>query len=996
MVIQKPVWQKIVNLKNLPTLPHILLKLIDACNEENGGSKEISAIIEKDPSLSIKILRMVNSAYNGLPYTVINIRQAVMILGINAIRNIAICTSVHEVFNHGKERTGFNLKLFWWHSLKCAVLSKLIAKKIAYGDPDEAFLSGLLHDIGRMVLWINFPEQYAALWETFQDEPDLLLDGEMRLVATHCSIGAWLVHQWKLPASMADAISHHHESKSEIFNAPPLVRIVYAANALCQEPVKGEARGPKIAEDFFGFEGMEIEEFLLQTDEETKQVAQSLRIEVEQPKAWLNCLSENDRKKYEALAEEVRHFSLLFGTLQDFLETKDQDEILRTVLQGLELLFDMENVIFFLRDPRQDCLIGKTVKENMRHSVIQGLQIPMQMKESLLVASLLDGKPRDSFYRSPTQAPGLLDEQVIRALGDEGFVCFPMLSGAVRVGVIVIGLDEVQFNHLRRRFNLLRLFANQAAMTMERNQIAKALRESEQKMKAILRASPVGIGLVVNGRFEWVNDAMYRLAGYGKDTLLGKNDRILYQDNEEYDRVRRKLYSGIAPSETAFVETQWIREDRTTLDCVLCSCSLNHTDPSMGYIVAVNDISESKRLEAQLQRAQKMEAIGTLAGGVAHDLNNILSGLVSYPELLLLQLPENSPLRKPMLTIQKSGEKAAAIVQDLLTLARRGVVVTEAVNLNDVISEYLRSPEHRRLQSYHLGVNIAIHLDKNILNISGSSTHLSKTVMNLISNAAEAMPEGGKIAISTENRHLDKPIRGYDDMREGDYVVLTVSDTGTGISPGEIEKIFEPFYTKKKMGRSGTGLGMAVVWGTVKDHNGYIDVQSIEGEGTTFTLYFPVTREKLSEKKSPLTLQSYRGNQESILIVDDVEEQRQIATSMLTELGYSVVSASSGEEAVEYLKTNKVDLLLLDMIMEPGMDGLDTYKKIIERHPGQKAIIASGFSETDRVKEIQNLGAGAYIEKPFLLEKIGLAIKQELVKQASSDVENLTLQETKP
>jgi CheY-like chemotaxis protein len=173
---------------------------------------------------------------------------------------------------------------------------------------------------------------------------------------------------------------------------------------------------------------------------------------------------------------------------------------------------------------------------------------------------------------------------------------------------------------------------------------------------------------------------------------------------------------------------------------------------------------------------------------------------------------------------------------------------------------------------------------------------------------------------------------------------------------------------------------MAVVWGTVKDHNGYIDVESTEGKGTTFTLYFPVTRKELPEDRSDLAIESYSGNGESILIVDDVAEQREIASGMLKELGYSVVSVSSGEEAVEYLKTNKVDLLVLDMIMDPGMDGLDTYKKIIEIHPGQKAIIASGFSETDRVKAVQSLGARAYIRKPLLLEKMGLAVKKELGK----------------
>ena len=391
------------------------------------------------------------------------------------------------------------------------------------------------------------------------------------------------------------------------------------------------------------------------------------------------------------------------------------------------------------------------------------------------------------------------------------------------------------------------------------------------------------------------------------------------------------------------------------------------------------DITERKRLETSLREAQKMEAIGTLAGGVAHDLNNILGGLVSYPELLLLQLPEDSPLRKPILTIQKSGEKAAAVVQDLLTLARRGVVVTEVVNLNDVTSEYLKSPEYENLQSYHPGVYVETHFEKNVLNILGSSIHLSKTVMNLVSNAAEAMPEGGTLTVSTENRYIDRPIGGYDHVKEGDYVVFTVSDTGIGISPDDINKIFEPFYTKKKMGRSGTGLGMAVVWGTVKDHNGYIDVQSTEGKGTTFTLYFPVTR-KSPEERSEISLKDYRGKGETILIVDDVEEQRKIASGMLKELGYSVVSVSSGEEAVEYLKSRKVDLLVLDMIMDPGLDGLETYQKIIEIHSGQKAIIASGFSETDRAGELQNLGAGAYIKKPFLLEKIGLAVKEELQK----------------
>ena len=343
-----------------------------------------------------------------------------------------------------------------------------------------------------------------------------------------------------------------------------------------------------------------------------------------------------------------------------------------------------------------------------------------------------------------------------------------------------------------------------------------------------------------------------------------------------------------------------------------------------------------------------------------------------------MELPEESPLRKPIVTIQKSGEKAANIVQDLLTLARRGVAVTEVLNLNHIVSEYIRSPEHEKLKLFHPEVQLETDLETDLINILGSPVHMSKTIMNLVSNAAEAMPYGGKIFISTENRYIDGPIRGYDNIEEGDYVALMVSDTGVGISSEDMERIFEPFYTKKVMGRSGTGLGMAVVWGTVKDHNGHIDIQSTQGKGTTVTLYFPVTRKELPKDKSVSSIEDYLGKGESILVVDDVKEQREVAAGILNRLGYSVTSVSSGEEAVDYMKSNSADLLVLDMIMEPGIDGLETYKKILEFHPGQRAIIVSGFSETERVKEAQRLGAGDYLRKPYLLEKIGLAIRAEL------------------
>ena len=386
---------------------------------------------------------------------------------------------------------------------------------------------------------------------------------------------------------------------------------------------------------------------------------------------------------------------------------------------------------------------------------------------------------------------------------------------------------------------------------------------------------------------------------------------------------------------------------------------------------------ERATLETKLQRAEKMEAIGTLASGVAHDLNNILSGIVSYPDLLMMDLPPNSPLLPALQTIKDSGDKAARIVQDLLTLARRGVSDTKPLNLNDIISSYLKSPEFEKLQTFHPRINIRTALSEDVRNIKGSSIHISKTIMNLVSNAAEAMPDGGQLTICTENRYLDTPVSGYDNISEGNYVVLSVSDEGIGINSVDQERIFEPFFTKKQMGRSGTGLGMAVVWGTVKDHNGYIDVDSEEGSGTTFNLYFPITKEELLSDRTSVAIDTIMGKGQRVMVVDDVREQREITSFMLNKLGYAVSVASSGEEAVKLLSNNGVELVVLDMIMDPGIDGLETFKRLLAVQPEIKAVIASGFSETQRVGEAQSLGAGAYLKKPYTIEQIGLALKEE-------------------
>ena len=577
----------------------------------------------------------------------------------------------------------------------------------------------------------------------------------------------------------------------------------------------------------------------------------------------------------------------------------------------------------------------------------------------------------------------------------QSFISVPIIYANKSIGVISVENVKKKKHLAQSEISLLVGVASQTAVSIENAVSFRKVRESEEKYRLLAENVSDVIWRIdiATMKFLYISPSTEKQSGYTPEEALTRNiEDVLTPQSLEIAMgvIAEELELDQKPNVDLFrsriMELEQYHKDGSIIPIEITASFIRDNAGRPFQILGITrNITERKkaesdkrRLRLQLLQAQKMETVGRLAGGVAHDLNNILSGLVSYPDLLLMDLPEESPLRQPIQTIKQSGEKAATIVQDLLTLARRGVSVKEVVDLNQIVDEYLHSPEYKKLQSYHPRVAVSTVLSDDLFNIAGSSVHLSKTIMNLTSNAAEAMPEGGQVTITTENRYLDMPINGYDAIEEGEYVVLSVADTGIGISSEDQERIFEPFYTKKVMGRSGTGLGMAVVWGTVKDHKGYIDIHSTEGAGSLFSLYFPSTREALKVEPAKVSQEILAGKGESVLVIDDVQEQRDIASGLLSKLGYAVETVSSGEEALEHLKNHPAELLVLDMIMDPGMDGLETYERIIKLHPGQKAIIASGYSETDRVRSAQKLGAGAYVKKPYTLETIGMAIRNAL------------------
>jgi len=525
--------------------------------------------------------------------------------------------------------------------------------------------------------------------------------------------------------------------------------------------------------------------------------------------------------------------------------------------------------------------------------------------------------------------------------------------------------------------NKAELVLETIARGIENKHLKWELAQSEKRFRKLSEATWEGIAIFENSRLLYVNEQICKLFGYDEAELFAMPFSEIIPEWDTCAVVRGEVEQDT----TGAIEFNSRHKDGRIIPVEL---RIKFIDDRKNMVVAIRDVSmrkiaEEKRLELQrkLADAKRMESIGLMASSVAHDLNNILSGIVTFPDLLLTKMSPNDAFRPEIELIHNAGRQAAGVVADLLTVARGSKCKKEANNLNLLVKNFITSIEYRQLQRDFPGIVVDVGLEPDLPNLRCSAIHLAKSITNLVTNAAEACGDDGYISIRTLSRKIIEPIRGYEEIPPGDYVILSVSDNGSGIPTEGIARIFEPFYSKKEMGRSGTGLGLTVIWNTVRDHHGFIDLAS-NRVGCRFELYFPVSEEKAGAAKDSRLMESLLGRGEKILVVDDEESQRSIACSILRQLGYMPFSVNSGRSAVEYIKNEHVDLVLLDMIMEPGMDGCETFSEILIHSPEQKAVITSGHWSREDQEKISLLGISQYITKPYSLACIARAIRSEI------------------
>ena len=525
--------------------------------------------------------------------------------------------------------------------------------------------------------------------------------------------------------------------------------------------------------------------------------------------------------------------------------------------------------------------------------------------------------------------------------------------------------DYVLKDRLARLPSAIQRALEEKTLREERKESEKALRASEAAFRGLFESAPDAIVLVnEDGRITLVNAHAESIFGYARKELIGKPVEMLLPERFRERHIGHRTAFQANPTIRRMgvgIELFALRKDGVEIP-VEVTLSPLRTNEHTEILSIIRDVSERKQLELQLSQSQKMEAIGRLAGGVAHDFNNHLGVIIGYSELLLDRLPPGDPLRKSATMIREAGQRSASLTRQLLAFSRRQIFEPKVLDLNAVVSDI----DSMLRPLIGEDVELVTLLDPSLGKLRADPAQVDQIIMNLAVNARDAMPHGGRLILQTSNADLDEAYASkHATVKPGHYVMLAVSDNGTGMDKQTQEQIFEPFFTTKEKGQ-GTGLGLSMVYGIVKQSGGYIWVYSELGQGTTFKIYLPRMDEDVADASAEPVLRPASTGQEIVLVVEDEGMLRELFCEFLRESGYTVLAAGTGEEAVEISSRHQgpIHLLLTDAVM-PGIRGRELAHSLEQRRPDMKVLFVSGYTDDSVLRSGLVQPGTAFLQKPF-------------------------------
>ncbi len=678
------------------------------------------------------------------------------------------------------------------------------------------------------------------------------------------------------------------------------------------------------------------------------------------------------------LVQEIGHASTTM---------RDQFELSRAVIGAVAQRLDFDRGMIMLADEKTRRLkyVAGFGHQKETERLLRGAAFHLDRPNSkgLFVRSFWDQRP--FLIEDINRIEADFSERsrdFARQLGTRSLICVPIAYEKESLGILAVDNVSSRRPLQQSDMNLLMGVASQAAVSIANARAFAELAQSEEKYRSIMEGIEEGYFEVdQKGRLTFFNDASSRILGRSADQLHGLNYRSFMSEEgaKKIARGFRTLYAGNKPLKAKEVEI--FRLDGTTRYLELSASLIRNSDGSTAGIRGlVRDVTERRQaeedrrmLEAQLMQAQKMEALGTLAGGVAHDFNNLLMGIQGNTSLTMMEMDPGDPLFERLSSIEAYVKKSAHLTQQLLGFARKGKYQVQSLDLSELVAN-----SNDLFGRTHKEIRITSRLDKALWTVAADPLQIEQVLLNLYVNAFQAMPEGGELLVVTENVQLPESRTRPFGKEPGRYVRVSVADTGVGMDETTLQRIFEPFFTTKKPGE-GTGLGLASVYGIVKNHRGFIDVRSAVGRGTEFEFFFPAIEAPARVAKT--NADDALGGTETLLIIDDEQMILDVTSEMLKRIGYQVKTAPNGSEGIKIFRCTKdrIPLVILDMVM-PEMTGAQVFNELKKIDPGVCVLLASGYSAEKQAARMLEEPYTDFIQKPYDIRRLSRKIRSLLEK----------------
>ncbi|MFZ0733256.1 MAG: PAS domain S-box protein [Candidatus Sulfotelmatobacter sp.] len=671
----------------------------------------------------------------------------------------------------------------------------------------------------------------------------------------------------------------------------------------------------------------------------------------------------SDRKRVEALS------SALYRVAEKSSTAHDLQQFFAAVHGIVDELLYARNFYIALYDPASDLLTFPYFVDEQELA-----PTPKKMGRGLTDYIIRTGEP---LLATPEVLQSMEERGEVARNGSRSldWMGVPLRVNSHTFGALVVQTYSKNTRYGERDKEILTFVARQLASAVEIKRNELALRRSEARYRSLVQSSVYGIyRSSLEGRFLDVNPALISMLGYesAEEVLMLDPEKDVFARPQEHARLIEDFRRA---GRLDGVELKWKRKDGSTITVRISGRAVSSADEPADVLEAIaEDVTDRRALEDQFRQAQKMEAVGRLAGGVAHDFNNLLMVISGYAEVILDELPPDHPLHEKGRAIQQAADRATTLTRQLLAFSRKQLLELKIVDVNAIVQDM------ERLLRPLIGENVELVavLSPEAAHTRADSGQLEQVLMNLVVNAKDAMPGGGKLTIRTQNIVMDEGHRRDQQfIRPGRYVMLSVSDTGTGMDKETQSRIFEPFFTTKEKGK-GTGLGLSTVYGIVKQSGGYVMVQSEPGQGTSFQIYLPQVEGDVETSAAPVPDAASGGN-ETILLVEDEESVRQLVRDTLSAKGYEVLEADSGEAGLAAADAHKgkVDLVITDVVM-PGMSGRDLVKNLAKIRPETKVLYLSGYTEDAIVSDGSIESGTAFLQKPFSLQSLSRKVREVL------------------